>query len=82
MHEEVLEGLVHVGMIPEREGADCFRPPVIDETEQVLLHLVADHRTEMRGVQVVLDEASLRAPFMKSRTRHLPAIGQALEIRV
>lgn len=33
-------------------------------------------------VQVVLDEAVLRVPFVKGRTQHLPANGKRFAIRV
>jgi len=74
------ETLMHVGVVAKREGADCLRSLVVDDAEQVRLIAVIDGRTEMRGVQVVLDEAVLRAPFVKSPPRHLPAIGQRFAI--
>ncbi len=49
-------------------GPDCL----------LSFHFVVDDRTELHGVEVVLHEAFLRAPVVKRRTQHLPAIGQRL----
>lgn len=48
----------------------------------MLLNVVVDDRSEARGVQVVLHEAHLCAPFMQRRALHLPAIGKGLAVRV
>jgi hypothetical protein len=53
---------------------------ILDGAKQVFFDVVVHDRAEMSGVQVVLDKAVLRVPFVSS-TRYLPAIRKSLAIR-